>query len=443
MQKIFRGIFLLIFLVVQTLCFRHNLLGVAEKGHFNRFARTTESMIYARLAMSEKQGILSNGGVLLLDRSVPPDQQYNQQFLTYVIDLPIEKPVFYKSRPALQPALFSLIDRISPWKDTVNIKVFEWIASIASALCMTYFLAWMLSALGWVPALITAMGILLSPWLTVSGGHLFWMSGFFFLPFTWLAMRLHRMPVEQRAWVLVVPLALLFLLKNLFIGYELITVSLVMCTIPVFYYAFRQKWTLRRWLQRFIVVASALLLGLVFSVGVLLWQTSRIEGRQRSGIEHLKERLLVRTTGTTNKPRASANVVASRTASLKQTMDKYWSIPLLRLPRISRDGKPLFPQHVLSTKHLLLLGLILSLLGILIPTIRPLAVTTLISSLAPASWFLIFKAHSFLHPHLVPIAWYLPFALLICALAGLWLKWAIARLCKSPAPLEPTQPVSS
>ncbi len=42
----------------------------------------------------------------------------------------------------------------------------------------------------------------------------------------------------------------------------------------------------------------------------------------------------------------------------------------------------------------------------------------LVSVLAPLSWFVIFKAHSYLHAHLNFIVWQLPFAILGFAMCG-------------------------
>lgn len=384
-------------------------------------------MIYARLAFSEQHGLFSQAGLLLRDLSVPPAQQLQQQYQAYILDLPIEKPHFYRSRSSLQTILFALFDQVSPFSDVQNISVFKWIASIVSAACLTAFLYWILLVGGWSAAILTALGSLFSPWLTVSGGHLFWFSGVFFLPLVYVAFRLHRSGRTLRYGYFTGAIALTFLLKNLLTGYELITTSLVMCTLPVFFYAFRQKWSLRQWAGRFSAVSAGLLLGLALAVGILLLQTSQLQGPQRTGIANLKERLLLRTIGVSEQQNIPPQIKASREASLRETMQKYWRQPLLTLPHIPRWLPLRRDRRSLQTAHLLLFGIVLAVAGLGFTTLRPLAATTLISYLAPASWFVIFRAHAYLHPFLDPLAWYLPTVLLIYALAGAWLQqgWRI------------------
>lgn len=41
-----------------------------------------------------------------------------------------------------------------------------------------------------------------------------------------------------------------------------------------------------------------------------------------------------------------------------------------------------------------------------------------VSITAPLSWFIIFKGHSYLHTHMNPIVWYMPFMLLGFVLTG-------------------------
>jgi hypothetical protein len=51
-----------------------------------------------------------------------------------------------------------------------------------------------------------------------------------------------------------------------------------------------------------------------------------------------------------------------------------------------------------------------------------LIIATWFSILAPLSWFVIFKAHSYIHTHMNYIVWQMPFTLLGFAVCGLVVK---------------------
>jgi hypothetical protein len=53
---------------------------------------------------------------------------------------------------------------------------------------------------------------------------------------------------------------------------------------------------------------------------------------------------------------------------------------------------------------------------------------TWFSILAPLSWFVIFKAHAYVHPHMDYIAWHMPFVLFGAAVLGLAGKVVAADL---------------
>lgn len=63
---LYRGLLFLSFLSL-VLSFTRNSFGVAPPAHFERFADGSESMVFARIAKSERDGITSGGGLLLID----------------------------------------------------------------------------------------------------------------------------------------------------------------------------------------------------------------------------------------------------------------------------------------------------------------------------------------------------------------------------------------
>ena len=60
--------------------------------------------------------------------------------------------------------------------------------------------------------------------------------------------------------------------------------------------------------------------------------------------------------------------------------------------------------------------------------IKALIFTTLFSFLAPISWFVVFKAHSFKHIHMNFIVWHMPFIIFGFILLGLFFKDTLKKL---------------
>lgn len=414
-----RLFFLVAYFMVQSLCLFQNQLRVAPWGQFTNFGGLGKAMVYARLALSEQQGLFSAGGLLFLDSSTSDTERRPHNENLYLEGIPVsDNRFYYKSRPAFPTYLYAAWDMISPFPNSTNIVIFRLLQSILSSLILAWLLHWVWLEFGRSSAIMVAIGFLLSPWLTVSGGHLFWASGFFYLPMVYIALQLYRAPDALFSGQQVLIIAGLYFIKSLYVGYELITAALLMCLIPIVYYAFRQKWGVRKLFRQLAISSVAISIGLILSVGVLLWQMSRVEDNRTTGFAHLKERFEVRTTG--RMPGAGGvtpQLQASQEASYRETLSKYWATPLVRFPKLSRQGP--VSRWVISTRVFLVGAILLAVVSCFWLTLRPLAGTFLISLVAPASWFLLFKSHSYMHPFLDPLVWYLPSVPMAWALFGL------------------------
>lgn len=419
-------LFLSLYLVLQTLSFQYNLFGVAPRGQFHSFAALGKAMVHARLALTEQCGLWDYGGLFIQFKCKDGREAIEFQRRTYTESEAICEPIIpYKSRPNLQSFVFSGIDVVSPFDNNTNLRLFGWLTALVSAGCLTWLLSWVVGAFSPISAGLLAGSFLLSPWITISGGHLFWVSGLMFLPFTYVAFQMKALTLKP--WLLFAGSAGVFFIKSLFNGYELITATLVMYTIPVFYYAFSRKWTLKKFFRCFGFVSLGLLTGLALSMAVLFWQMSYLDESQKTGFAHIQDRLEVRTSGNAQIYMSNPNIRAASAATLAETMDRYWLVALFRIP--IPFFRPFGLQDLpLPAIFVLAFGLLGSLVGLFRQRERALALTVLVSILAPASWFVIFKAHSFLHAHLDTIVWFLPTVPLMVILWGELLVGELSRL---------------
>jgi hypothetical protein len=68
--------------------------------------------------------------------------------------------------------------------------------------------------------------------------------------------------------------------------------------------------------------------------------------------------------------------------------------------------------------------------------------STWVSILAPLSWFIIFKAHSYIHTHMNYIVWQMPFVLFGSALCGVVLAGVLRDLVRMMRDSLEISPVS-
>jgi hypothetical protein len=251
--------------------------------------------------------------------------------------------------------------------------------------------------------------ITLSPWITVAGGHLYWIFGTIYLPFLIPLILLHREykggNLSFRLWIIGIALAVLF--KCLFTGFELITTTLIMMTTPVFFYALWQRWKPRLFIQRFLAASFAGILGVVACAVILSIQIAQIDGSMQKGWEHIQHRFLIRTYP--DAEHLPQRIKDTNNVPLATVIKTYLGDRALSVPTGSE-------RYSLSFGSLLLIFVVIS--AIIFATSKSgpliaLTITTWISMLAPLSWFIIFKSHSVLHPHLDYLAWYMPTLLLM------------------------------
>jgi len=422
--------FLMLAVVLITLQFKTHLVPVAGKVWFNNFANQTESFVLGRLAYSEQNGILSEGALLGSSKGAPKGvAERNYQYTVYFESIPIKSFWLYKTPPALHSLIFTSIDAISPFTNRQNHQLFLWMCSFFSAAIFTWFLWWVAQTFGLFPAVIGLLSIFLSPWLVVSGGHLYWASGSLLVPLV-VGLHLHQKERQGKAigpWLFFIATTLGVLAKCLINGFEIVTSICVLATIPVFFYAILDKWSFRRFATRFMIVAAGAIFAVLISVGVLVKQIDSAPSSNMDGVNYLKERFLIRSKGEflDQNQTIPERIKESQEKSYSQILKKYLNEGAFYY-QFGKDGG----RHKISFHFFLVLLVALTLAQLLYfrdHLMKTLVASTYIGLLGPLSWIVIFKSHSYLHVHLNSLFWYLPFMLFMYvgyAYAGklVWLR---------------------
>mgnify|MGYP001547591779 CR=1 FL=1 len=397
-------------LTVLTMGFYVNAWKTASSAWFEGFANGTESLVIGRLAMSRQNGIFSDGGMIGREAIIPEGKhRFSYQYEIYYNSIPIQQYMTYKSNPAIQGGIFSLLDHALGLDPPKSIKLFSLLTAIISASLLSLFFLWLLEVFGLFTASMCLLLIAFSPWLTVAGGHLYWIFGTIYIPFLIPLVLLHRELTGKRlslpTWSIGIFLAVL--IKCLFTGFELITSALVMMTTPIFFYALWKRWTLNLFMQRFVTASIAGILGVVCCALLLSIQIAQIDGSMQKGWEHIQQRFLLRTyPEDQNLPTAIKDAGDVSTTSVIKT---YLGSQALSIP-VGKGNTSISFGTLLSIFFVFSIAIFSKSKS---RSLFALTITAWISILAPLSWFVIFKSHSVMHPHLNFLAWYMPTLLLI------------------------------
>jgi hypothetical protein len=309
---------------------------------------------------------------------------------------------------------------------------FKILTSTFTAIGVTAIIFWIYSQFGTLAAVVVFISALMSQWLVVFGRNLWWGIWAFYLPMLVGLWILHR---EERTggYSSGQATGLLFVavfIKCLFNGYEYITTTLIMMMTPWVYYAIRDRWNLKKMAQRFTPIGIGGVSGVFASMVILMFQIAAVRGTLSAGVQHIIISFGKRAHGN---PDNHAEVYrAALEANVWTVVNKYLKDAWCNPENIMGDYAWLLPRFILriSYEHVILLFLIFTGIGVAMYLFKTAAVEkhqnklwaligmTWFSLLAPLSWFVIFKGHSFIHTHMNAITWHMPFMFLGFALVG-------------------------
>jgi hypothetical protein len=199
-----------------------------------------------------------------------------------------------------------------------------------------------------------------------------------------------------------------------------ITTELVMLTIPVFYYAFRDRWAVTSFIQRMALVSASAVAASLSVLLVLFVQIYQVTGNVSAAWAHILDTLLKRSVG--NPDQFSGVLAESLSASVSDVLKSYLTGRAFDFNSIFHIGLEISYLSVFIFFGLC--SLLFFIQNAAIPKSGQsqkglaLVLSTWCSVLAPLSWLVLFKAHSFIHTHQNFILWQMPFTLFGFALCG-------------------------
>lgn len=432
--------------IILTFSFKSNIFNTASN-YFDYFQYDSESLVVGRLMLSERDGVTAHAGFLGKVKPVPPNEDpFWFQYESYCKKNGFNDYEAYYSQPGMQAFFYGIFCKITGVTGERALTFFYWLISLFTAMIFTLFLMWVQVRWGLVTAVFTFITILFSQWVIYFGHNLFWVLGIFYLPF--VASLWFLQCAESRIKrPLLMTFLLVFstmLLKCLFTGFEYITTTSIMSVVPWVFFGIMHKWNLKSFLSRFFSVSAGIISAVSITILWLSIQLSFVKGSLSEGFKYILYSLNKRTYSAGN---------ASIDSSFKESLDSnvfdvlaaYWNGTAVDLSHWFDNP---FMQYFskISFGTCIIIFLVISFIVVTSNSIKSfpafrrqqiaLIITLWVSLLAPLSWFIIFKGHSYVHTHMNHIVWHMPFMLLGAVLTGSTVYFFVRNLFQQKSKLK-------
>jgi hypothetical protein len=421
-----------------------NYWQVADQQWFLSQNYDMESFVVGRIVKSHQDGIFSDGGLTGngspdATRATFENEAFVFQYRAYENGLRFGSFSTYDSQIGGQGIVFSIVDELIRLSPRAKLRVFHALTSLLTSVTITLIALWFYEEFGLLVSLPVLASSVLSPWLTVFGGKLWWSMWSFYLPMVVMMFHLkNRSPASSRHIMLGVLAFMGIFVKCLLTGYEYITTTLIMMMVPFVYYSTLQRLNFREFIRGSLTAVFSSSLAILLSLTILCAQIASVQGSFSKGVDHIAYSLKKRTYAAPDSfQREYAASLDPQSATVVMTyLGGSFFGPSHYLPTSS----PFISRVVRGVKYLYLIFLF-GIISVFLFALRgryldrekeksslALVSATWFSLLAPLSWFVIFKSHSFAHTHMNYIVWQMPFTLFGFAICGLLLQTVLTRV---------------
>jgi len=405
-------LFMLISIVSLFISFQFNFFQVANMQWFKHYQYDSEALVIGKLAESDRNGILSHHGLLGFV-SINNLKYGESGFLEGSTDAYLNENITFVYRPyssqfGIQGFFFGYADKLLTLfsiSQEDKLFIFHLFTSLFLAVVLTGILYVFYLEFGLISASVTLTGILSSEWLVIFGKNLYWMSALWFLPVLVVLGFLNKLKYDKAiSWKLLYLFVYLSICLKSLNGYEYISTVLLASVIPIVYYALVLGWTLKEYFLKTLYIGLSGLFGFFTAVFMHILQLSFEYGNISKGIAILTQRIAVRTFANPD-VMVHPVMLASAKADILDVLEKYF---LGHFFHGTLHFYIFFIILLIST----LLGILISNYGKFLEEVQrnfiALALTTWLSFLAPVSWYVLAKSHSYIHTHINFVLWYTP-----------------------------------
>jgi len=416
--------------------FFSNTWRVADQNWFATHQKDTEAHVMGRMVKSRQDGILSAGGLngwgtaKSTDAEWIPSTELGPQYTAYLYELSFEKFSTYNSQPAGQGMIFSLLDRLIPLSSESKLRLFYVLTALLSAIALTAIIGWFYEEFGGWVAIFVLCSAVLSQWLTVFGKNLWWSLWAFYLPMIVVMyfLKHYRDTLDRQLIRFGIVIFIAVSIKCFINGYEYITTTLLMMMVPFVYYVILDEWSRQQCVKWTLAAGLGSGVAIFLSFIMLCFQIGAAKDGFMDGVAHIIWSFGKRTYA--NAEDFPPVYAASLNAGTLSVVITYMNGIFFDLNNYLSTSNDFVSNFLLKIRYyyLIILFIVMSVLLFLRsnkeilaerrPHYTALIWTTWFSILAPLSWFVIFKAHSYIHTHMSFLLWQMPFTFFGFAVFG-------------------------
>lgn len=334
--------------------------------------------------------------------------------------LTFQKEIFfsYRSNLTVQRVVYGVADAVLPVSNRNLVSILQFMNCFMLAGVITAILFWIRNKTNVAVAIIMMLVLAIaSPALSMYGRNLYWAAWTLFLPMASMALLLlskkfENMTDKQKNRALLLTAFIVCMIKEL-MYFEFITTVMISMMIPIVYYIFEKKMNLKSAVKLFLYPVVGAVLSFI-TVYLLLFTMISIElGSFAKAIEMLFGNLKVRLVGDLGN--GNTTLADSAKASIKLVLKKMLYKPAFSIKNVLTISQ--FGIIILSSliSFFKIFQFKKNIKMILADHSFPMMISLWVSLLAPLSWFILAKPHTFIHDIQCSITWFIPFTLLATA----------------------------
>lgn len=319
----------------------------------------------------------------------------------------------YTSNITAHRFIYRALNKIPNLSNEQVISIIETSNCLLMAIMIAIILYWIKNITNITTAyiLLFILGFI-APSLTMIGKNLYWVAWSLFLPMVSSILIINSKKlkfIKKRNIILFFVALITCLIKQLFY-FEFITTVMISMMIPIIYYIISEKLDLKEAFKIFIWMTMGALISFVIANLIKLMMLSIDLGTLKDAINVVVENLNKRILGNENS--LDKSIAYSATVSLKNVL-------LIMGLKTSISIKGVVTLTQLNTIGIMLAITILESVRFLLRNRNifnvNLLVCSWISLLAPLSWFILAKPHTYIHNIHCSMIWFIPFNILAYA----------------------------
>lgn len=412
----FKKIVFVFFFILLTLSFKQNILSVVSWNHFLIWQEGSESLVLGRVIRARQEGLSAEYNLLQRDLNWREEN-------AFITEDYVEFGILYYSQIGLQGFVYAVVDRVLPINNHNKLKLFYFINSLLLAIMIGLISFWAIKHFNYLSGLAVLIGGSFSYWLVLSARNMFWVIWTMLLPFV-VILYLHWLEAEKDGIKVYGAYFLLASFFSVFIrlanGFEFTSHILLTTLFPIFFYALRDNWNKKKLVYRVFFVGSGGFFAFVVSILLNLWQRAMSLGSFSLGWNNMRENIGYRTLFFETSDERQL-IIDSLNAHVLEVIEIYMRNIILVFDYRMIE---LLLFCVICALCIVLSGNRLLTISENYKKLISLVVVTYISLLAPMSWFILGKGHSYIHTHINAVLWNFPSTLLIYALVGAVISYA-------------------